>query len=151
MFRVFLACGSTSFCERLSESLRGQGDFDVFVEASGARLIQDASRLRPDLVILGMKVPPLEDFKLVESLKVQIPKLPVFLVTELHGLEAEREALSHGIDAVFESDDDLSSLVMNARAACSFEWESLFLPVLIGDCECGSVEENRSAITWSET
>jgi hypothetical protein len=50
-----------------------------------------------------------------------MPEVPVFLVTEQPTVEAEKEALSRGIDAVFEKDHDFTSLVMNARVVCGVE------------------------------
>ena len=46
--------------------------------------------------------------------------MPIFLITEKCDAREEKEALSHGIDAVFEKDSELKSIVMNARAACGF-------------------------------
>ena len=60
-------------------------------------------------------------FEVAEALKLILPEVPLFLVAEHHDLETEKEALSHGIDAVFEKDHDFSSLVKNARAVCGLE------------------------------
>jgi hypothetical protein len=73
------------------------------------------------LVVLGLEVSPTDDFEVAEALKLSMPEVPVFLVTELLGMETEKIALAHGIDAAFERNEDLNSLVMNARAACGLE------------------------------
>jgi hypothetical protein len=56
-----------------------------------------------------------------EKLKLILPRVPLFLVTPEHTMAAEKEALHRGTDAAFTSDDDFSSLVMNARAMCGLE------------------------------
>ena len=83
--------------------------------------MMEAVDLFPDLVVLGSEMPQIDDFEVAEALKLSMPEVPVFLVTEVLGMEAEKIALSHGIDAVFERNEDLNSLVMNARAACGLE------------------------------
>jgi chemotaxis response regulator CheB len=120
--RVFLTCGDAAFCKTLRNSFLADGSFEICVEQkNGIEAILEAIKLFPDLVILGMVIPPLAVFGVAEALKLSMPEVPVFLVTELHGMEAEKKALSHGIDAVFEMDDDLNSLVTNARAVCGLE------------------------------
>jgi len=122
MPRVFLTCGDATFCEILRNSLLAEGNFEICgKQRNGIEVVKEAIGLFPDLVILGMEIPPIDDFQTAEALKLSMPDVQVFLVTELRGMEAEKEALSHGIDAVFERDDDLNSLVMNARAVCGLE------------------------------
>ena len=122
MPRVFLTCGDTALFETLRNSFLAEGNFEICVEhQSGIEAILEAINLFPDLVILGMVMPPMGVFGVAEALKLSMPEVPVFLVTELHGMEAEKKALSHGIGAVFEMDDDLNSLLTNARAVCGLE------------------------------
>ena len=122
MPRVFLICGDAAFCETLRNSFLAEGTFEICVEQrNGIEVVMEAIDLFPDLVILGKEIPPLDDFKVAKALKLSMPKVQIFLVTELRGMAAEKEALSHGIDAVFEGDNDLNSLVMNARAVCGLD------------------------------
>jgi len=122
MPRVFLTCGDTALFETLRNSFLAEGNFEICVEhQSGIEALLEAINLFPDLVILGMVMPPMGVFGVAEALKLSMPEVPVFLVTELRGMEAEKKALSHGINAVFERGDDVNSLVMNARAVCGLE------------------------------
>jgi len=122
MPRVFLTCGDTALFETLRNSFLADGSFEICVEQkNGIEAILEAINLFPDLVILGMVMPPMGVFGVAEALKLSMPEVPVFLVTELRGMEAEKKALSHGINAVFERGDDVNSLVMNARAVCGLE------------------------------
>jgi DNA-binding response OmpR family regulator len=121
MPRVFLTCGDAALCETLRSSFQAQG-FVVCGEATnGIKAIKRAMELLPDLVILEKELSPLDGFEVAEALKLILPNIPLFLVAEQHDVKAEKEALSHGIDAVFEKDHDFSSLVFNARAVCGLE------------------------------
>jgi len=122
MPRVFLTCGDAAFCETLRNSFLAEGNFEICVEQrNGIEVVMEAIGLFPNLVILGMETSPIDDFQVAEALKLSMPEVGIFLVTKLRGMEAEKEALSHGIDAVFERGDDLNSLVMNARAVCGLD------------------------------
>jgi CheY-like chemotaxis protein len=119
MPRVFLTCGDATLFETLQKLFLAEGQFEICVEQkNGIEAILEAIELFPDLIVLGMDVPPIDDFEIAEAFKLILPNVQVFLVTELRGMEVEKKALSRGIDAVFERDDDLKSLVMNARAVC---------------------------------
>jgi DNA-binding NarL/FixJ family response regulator len=121
MPRVFLTCGDAVLCETLRSSFQAQG-FVVCGEArNGVKGIKKVMELVPDLVILEKGLFPLDGFEVAEALKLILPEVPLFLVAEHHDLETEKEALSHGIDAVFEKDHDFTSLVRNARAVCGLE------------------------------
>lgn len=118
MPRVLLTCGDVNLCEGLRSSFEAQG-FVVCGEATnGIKAIKKAMELLPDLVILEKELSSVDGFEVAEALRLILPDVPLFLVAEQHDVEAEKEALSHGIDAVFEKDYDFTSLVMNARAAC---------------------------------
>jgi DNA-binding NarL/FixJ family response regulator len=119
MPRVFLTCGDATLFETLRKLFLAEGQFEICVEQrNGIEAILEAIDLYPDLIILGMDAPPIDDFEIAEALKLILPDVQVFLATELRGMEVEKEALSRGIDAVFERDDDLKSLAMNARDVC---------------------------------
>ena len=118
MHRIFLTCGDQVFLETLRKSFQEEGDLEICVAHNeGLEGIFEAIDLFPDLVILGMELPPIDGLEIAEALSNYVCQMSkLLLVAELHGMEAEKRALSHGIDAVFERDDDLRSLVLNARA-----------------------------------
>jgi CheY-like chemotaxis protein len=119
LVRVFLSCRDAAFSETLRNSFRAQSDFVVCGEAgNGVEAIQKVTDLLPDLVVLEIEKPAKDGFEFAETLKLIMPRVPLFLVMEQQSAQAEKEALSHGIDAVFEKAQDLTSLVMNARAIC---------------------------------
>jgi len=120
--RVFLTCGDAAFCGTLRNCFEAESDFVVCGETkNGVEAIKKAMELLPDLVVLETQILPMDGFEVAETLKLIMPEIPLFLVMEQHCLETEKEALSRGIDAVFAKEDDLTSLLMNARAICGLE------------------------------
>ena len=119
MLRIFLTGCDPVLSDAVRNTFLPEGAFEICVEQkNGIQAIMEAIELSPDLVILGEEMLAIGDGEVAETLKMTMPEVQVFLVTELYGMEAEKKALSHGIDAVFERHDDLISLVMNARAVC---------------------------------
>jgi DNA-binding NarL/FixJ family response regulator len=119
MTRVLLVCSDAVLLDSLRNSFRTKDDFDVCGDAKDrVEAIGKVMKLFPDLVILEMELLLRDSFETAEELKLIMPKVPLFLITGRHGAQAEKEALSHGIDAVFEKNHDFTSLVMNARAIC---------------------------------
>jgi len=114
-----LICSDAVFGEMLRESILFEGDCEVCVETIEAvETTKKTIDLLPDLVMLEMEMSLINNPQISEALKLGMTELPVFLITDHYSMEAEKEALSWGMDAVFEKDHDFSSLVMNARAVC---------------------------------
>ena len=119
MPRILLICSDAVFGEMLRESILFEGDCEVCVETIEAvETTKKTIDLLPDLVMLEMEMSLINNPQISEALKLGMTELPVFLITDHYSMEAEKEALSWGMDAVFEKDHDFSSLVMNARAVC---------------------------------
>jgi DNA-binding NarL/FixJ family response regulator len=119
MFRVFCICDDNAFCKAVCDAFRFEDEVDLCCKSSnGTEAIEEAIDRHPDLVILENEKPRMGDFQVSKALKLHMPEVPLFLVTQLEGMLAEKEALSHGIDAVFVKDHDFNSLLKNAFAVC---------------------------------
>jgi DNA-binding NarL/FixJ family response regulator len=115
---VFLSCQDRTYCGKLRIAFQIDPDFEICgEEANGVKAVKEALRLQPDLVILEMELTPANDFYVAETIKTVLPKVPLFLVTDRHDQRFERRALSRGVDAVFEKEEDVTPLLLNARAA----------------------------------
>jgi DNA-binding NarL/FixJ family response regulator len=115
MIRVFLASDDPNFSQTLCEYLIVQPDIRICGKAAvSLRAAREASRLHADIAILEM--PIVDDLEIVDCFKKLSPNLPLLLVSGHVNCEAEKQALSHGADAVFPKEDDPKSLVLNARA-----------------------------------
>jgi len=119
MLRVFIASGDAGFCATLRSFFQPENGFIVCGEARDKFETFDmVKELVPDLVVLELT--EIVDLKIVQAIKAVLPEVPVFVITVQNFFSAEKEALSHGVDAVFEK-EDFSSLVTNARAVCGLE------------------------------
>jgi DNA-binding NarL/FixJ family response regulator len=106
-----------AFSKKLRLSFEADLGFEVCDdEQAGVEAISKATNLNPDLVILEIESSPGNSFQVAEAIKLILPKIPLFLVTNHPGVQAEKEALTRGVDAVFEK-EDYASLLLNARAA----------------------------------
>jgi len=57
-----------------------------------------------------------DDLQVANAFKQRIPSVPLLLVAEEVSLETEKEALAHGVDAVFPKQGDPTALALNVRA-----------------------------------
>src|SRR5271165_4270991 len=117
MVRVFIAGSDESFCKLLRDFIKSDSKVSVCGEAkNGIEAINMAVELVPDLIVLEMRLPPIEEFHVAEVIKTVLPEIPLFLMTKENGVDIEKEASAQGTDAVFERGEELSLLLWNARA-----------------------------------
>jgi DNA-binding NarL/FixJ family response regulator len=57
-----------------------------------------------------------DDLQAANAFKQPIPSVPLLLVAKEVSLENEKEALAHGVNAVFPKEDDPTTLALNVRA-----------------------------------
>ena len=115
MIRVFLASDDPDFSQSLCKYLVLQPDIQICGKAAiSVEAVREASRLLADIAILEM--PTADDLEVVDYFKRLSPGLPLLLIAGHVSCEAEKQALSHGADAVFPKEDDPKALVLNVRA-----------------------------------
>lgn len=115
--RIFLVCGNATL-DAIRNSLRGEGV--VVPCGEGTPAIQSIPRMAdppPDLVIIELEGFSLDELEIVGALKLSMPEVPLFVVAEKCSLQTEKQAILYGIDALFETKEELNSLVLNVRAA----------------------------------
>jgi DNA-binding NarL/FixJ family response regulator len=117
MIRVFLVCDDPTFCEKLDNFFSLQHNFQVCGKAPrNLATVQKAHTLLPDVAIIVAN--GVHEFKVIDNFKKSMPQLPLFFMTTTPSVEIEKKAFSHGIDAVFSVDDELTSVALNAREVC---------------------------------
>jgi DNA-binding NarL/FixJ family response regulator len=118
MIRVFLVCDDPGFCDKLGNFFNLQDNFQVCGKAGrNLAATEKADKLLPDVAIIVAN--GVHDFKVADNFKKSMPHLPLFFMTTRPSVEIEKKALSHGVDAVFSVDDELTTLALNAREICS--------------------------------
>jgi len=132
--RIFLICRNAT-SDAIRKSFAGEEEFVACGEgSSGIESLQHTAGPSPGLVILELEGFSLEGMEIAGALKLSMPEVPLFLVSEHCSMQSERQAISYGIDAMFETKDELSSLVLNARALLHHAWAVLSSTKAAGDC-----------------
>jgi DNA-binding NarL/FixJ family response regulator len=112
MIRVFLVCDDPAFCDKLGNFFNLQDNFQVCGKAArNLAATEKADKLLPDVAIIVAN--GVHDFKVADNFKKSMPNLPLFFMTTSPSVEIEKKALSHGVDAVFSVDDELTTLALN--------------------------------------
>ena len=98
-------------------SLFNEVGFSVCGEAEdGRRAVEEAERLRPDLIVLDFSMPVMDGIQAAKALKQIMPAVPMILYTGHSSSALEREAFAAGIASVVSKDQGISDLVTEAHA-----------------------------------
>ncbi len=81
---------------RLYEEEMKEWGYEVIVLSGGHELLTFIAREKPQVVILGVRIPGYDSFKLLEEMKDSFPDLPVIFNTSL--CELWPHALARGAD-----------------------------------------------------
>ena len=102
-----------SFVRQLFELQPG---FEISGEAENGRdAIEQAEKLKPDLIILDLIMPVMTGLDAAPLLKQLLPDTLIILFTQQEGSEVERLAFAAGIDAVVSKTQAASELVLKAQ------------------------------------
>ena len=82
----------------------------------GFDAIGKAKHLRPDLIVLDLRMPVMDGLQAARELKRLFPQIPLMMLTCYHSSAAEKEALASGVTAVFSKPDGMQNLIWQARA-----------------------------------
>ena len=99
----------------LSASLRLSG-FEVHGADSGARALNTAAQIRPDIVVLDVMLPDCDGFTLARRLRAQHDALPVLFLTARDGVDDRIAGLTAGGDDYVTKPFSLEELVLRLRA-----------------------------------
>jgi DNA-binding NarL/FixJ family response regulator len=101
----------------LRSAFERQPGFTVCGEAEdGFDAIGKAKNLRPDLIVLDLRMPVMDGLEAARELKRLFPQIPLMMLTCYHSSAAEKEALASGVTAVFSKPDGMQNLIWQARA-----------------------------------
>jgi FixJ family two-component response regulator len=94
----------------LGRLIRAAG-FDVETFASGGEFMLAGPRRSPDCVVLDLRMPQVNGFRVQEALRDSGTRLPVIVITGDHSEESRTRALAHGALAYLRKPVDESTLL----------------------------------------
>lgn len=101
--RVVVADDSRTALSSVCRYLEFDGQFEIVGTAfDGVRLIAQARRFRPDLVLADLSMPQLNGLEAVVELRKSFPEMRVLIFSGLTGLSIREECLRNGADGFIE-------------------------------------------------
>jgi two-component system nitrate/nitrite response regulator NarL len=101
--RVLVADDSRTALSSVCKYLEFDGQFEIVGTAfDGERLLQQAERFLPDLVLVDLSMPQLNGFEVANALRKSFPKLRILIFSGLNGLSLREECLRCGADGFVE-------------------------------------------------
>lgn len=114
MPKILVVCRDVNYCAKLLVYFEPYPEFQLcLTENEGIATVERAIEIKPELVVLELEP---ERLVIAGAFKLLMPDVPVFVIAPT-SWEFEKEALSAGVDAVFDKDGDIAAVIENARAA----------------------------------
>lgn len=102
--------------QALCELFERESDFEVCGEAeNGKQAIEEAQRLRPDLIVLDLSMPVMNGFDAARVLKRLMPTVLLIMYSAFGDRVAEHQARLIGISEVVSKAEHASVLIHKAR------------------------------------
>jgi DNA-binding NarL/FixJ family response regulator len=100
MMKVLIADDHRLMVEGVKRALAEAGDFEVIGEASnGAQVLPLVSRLRPDLVLLDLRMPQMDGLQCLAEIRERFPKTKVVILSVSTDPEVIQAVLKRGAAA----------------------------------------------------
>jgi DNA-binding NarL/FixJ family response regulator len=101
--RVVVADDSRTALSSVCRYLEFDGQFEIVGTAlDGLRLVQQAERFRPDLVLADLSMPQMNGIEAAIELRKSFPELRLLIFSGLTGLSIREECLRNGADGYVE-------------------------------------------------
>lgn len=100
----------------LYEFFEGEPDFHVCgVAENGREAIEEARRLKPDVIVLDFAMPVMNGIDAARVLKTIMPEVPLIMYSATEGAACQQLARSVGISEVVAKSGGVSALIATAR------------------------------------
>ena len=122
MIKILIADDHLIIRQGLRLILETENDFDLVGEASdGAEAINLCKKLKPDVVLMDLRMPNIDGLTAIEKLRVEQPEIAVVILTTFNEDELMFRGLQAGAHGYLLKDTDRSTLFDTIRAAAHGE------------------------------
>ena len=117
MIRLLLADDQSIVREGLSSLLQTQPDLEIVGEAENGKVAVEKSLiLKPDVVLMDIRMPIMDGVAATLSLKQQAPEIKVLVLTTFDDDEYITQAMTHGADGYLLKDTPSQELARAIRS-----------------------------------
>jgi DNA-binding NarL/FixJ family response regulator len=99
--RVLIVDDHLAMRRAVTRVLQSQPNIEVCGEAENGRIaIQEAERLKPDLIVLDLSMPIMNGLEAARILRAMMPDIPILMYTSFATSNLTEEALAAGVSRV---------------------------------------------------
>jgi len=122
MIKILIADDHLIIRQGLRLILETESDFKLVGEASdGAEAVSLCKKLKPDVVLMDLRMPNMDGLTAIEKLRVEQPEVAVVILTTFNEDELMLRGLQAGAHGYLLKDTDRSTLFDTIRAAARGE------------------------------
>jgi NarL family two-component system response regulator YdfI len=122
MIKILIADDHLIIRQGLQLILETENDFELVGEASdGAEAISLCKKLKPDVVLMDLRMPNMDGLTAIEKLRVEQPHIAVVILTTFNEDELMLRGLQAGARGYLLKDTDRATLFDTIRAAARGE------------------------------
>ncbi len=109
--RVLLVDDNVLFRGGLAQIMEGDGRFQVVGQASrGPEAVAAVSKLRPDLVLLDLRMPGMGGVEAIRRIRAEYPQIPIGVLTVFESEDSVQSALEAGASGYLAKDSTSAEL-----------------------------------------
>ena len=155
MIRLLLVDDQSIVREGLSSLLQTQLDLEIVGEAENGRVaVEQSLSLKPDVVLMDIRMPVMDGVAAIEILKQQAPEIKILVLTTFDDDEYVVRAMAHGADGYLLKDTpskELAQAIRSIDRGYTQMGPGLFAKTMANNTEPDSIPPELVQLTPRET
>src|ERR1700730_3886093 len=132
--RILIAEDETSVRNAIRTFIESRSQFEICEAVDGNEAIHKAAALKPDLVVLDLRMPIANGIEVAARLQITMPKTPVVIFTMFEDLLGKPLSKMLGIAAVVPKSDGVGNLLGRIEALLDAPRRARYARTLILSC-----------------
>jgi len=116
MKRILIAEDEPKLREMLSELLTEEG-YEVSTAGDGEEAVEQIERLKPDLLLLDIKMPNMTGLDVMEAIRRSQPDLPIIISSAYGKMQSDMTVLTSNVKAYLVKPVDVDELLETVESA----------------------------------